>query len=88
MEIRAKYSDFVFINESGLEFKDISSEDFRQYNLPNGEYLTIEQPQFLHVSDSGGHRVVDYEGNCYYIKICESWYISWASREGAPHFVK
>ncbi len=75
-----------FRNESGLEFKDISTEAFRVYTLANGDTLRIDEPQRLHVSDSGGHRLFDGAGNSHYIPT--GWLaLTWQAREGKPHFV-
>ena len=75
-----------FINKTKLIFSDISSEKFREYTFPNKEKLTIFQPLFLNVSESGGHRIFSNNGCSYYIKPAESWYIMWIVKEGEPNF--
>lgn len=77
-----------FINESGLAFTDISSEDNREYTLPNGKKLFIKSPLYLNVSPSGGHRLYAEDGYCYYVQPREGWFIKWTVREGKPSFVK
>ena len=77
-----------FINESGLEFSDISSEKEREYCFPNGQKLYIDKPLYLNVSKTGGHRLYTEDGWCYYIQPKESWWIRWRVREGNPSFVK
>lgn len=77
-----------FINESGLEFIDISSEIYREYNFPNGKQLLINHPLYLHISESGGHRLFTRKGISYYIRVCEGWYIEWEAKPGEPNFVK
>lgn len=77
-----------FINESGLEFIDISSEIYREYNFPNGKQLLINHPLYLHISESGGHRLFTRNGTSYYIRVCEGWYIEWRAKAGEPNFVK
>lgn len=69
-------------NESGLDFIDISSEEWRMYNF--GEYsIQINNPQWLSVSESGGHRILDDAGVSHYIP--PKWLmLSW---KGNPHFV-
>lgn len=86
--VKSKLTKEEFINESGLEFKDISSESFREYHFPNGERLFIDAPLFLHASASGGHRLFDAYGVSYYIQPSQGWYIRWQAGEGKPHFVK
>ena len=81
-------SNVEFINESGLDFKDISSEEYREYNFVNGKMLYIDKPLFLHVSASGGHRLFDAAGFSYYIQPTQGWYIKWKANPGSPHFVK
>lgn len=77
-----------FINESSLEFKDISSEIEREYTFPNGNKLMIKGPLYLHVSNSGGHRLYDNDGYCHYIQPEQGWSIKWKVKEGKPSFVK
>ena len=77
-----------FINESGLEFKDISSEKNREYNFITGKKLFIKYPLYLNVSASGGHRIYSANGYCYYIQPKEGWFIKWKPRKGRPSFVK
>jgi hypothetical protein len=79
---------YAFNNQSGLEFTDISSKDSRDYHFPNGKTLFISEPLYLNVSKTGGHRIFDAAGYCYYIQPREGWYIRWKPREGYPHFVK
>jgi len=74
-------------NESGLEFIDISSEKRRVYLKDNSVILDIENPVGLNVSKSGGHRIVDNLGRCFYIK--PDWNVlRWFVKDGKPHFVK
>lgn len=76
-----------FNNQSGLEFTDISSEEFRQYEFPCGRRLRIKEPLWLHVSEAGGHRVFDNTGVSHYIP--GTWiHLFWKAKEGQPHFVK
>ncbi len=76
-----------FLNESGLKFVDISTEAFRTYQFPHEERITIEQPLWLHVSASGGHRVYDRAGLSHYIP--KGWiHLVWKAKEGCPNFVK
>ena len=75
-----------FINESGLEFIDISSELWREYEFAGGDKVRIEQPLKLHVSDSGGHRLFAADGRSHYIPA--GWvHLTWQSKEGHPNFV-
>jgi hypothetical protein len=77
-----------FINETELEFDDISSETEREYIFPNGQRLWIGNPLYLNVSASGGHRLYTEDGWCWYVQPKESWGIKWKVKEGEPHFVK
>ena len=77
-----------FINETALEFNDISSEKHREYGFPNGTVLKIEDPLYLNVSPSGGHRLYSDDGYCWYIQPREGWYVKWQVRKGSPSFVK
>jgi hypothetical protein len=45
-----------------MDFKDISTEEFRTYIFPKGETITITKPMQLHVSKSGYHKIVDSKG--------------------------
>ena len=75
-----------FRNESGLAFTDISSEVERVYRFPGGDFVAIEGPLQLHVSESGGHRIFAEDG-CHYVP--PGWiHLQWTVREDAPHFVR
>lgn len=74
-----------FINKSGLEFIDISSEIYREYRFANLN-VRIENPLRLCISDHG-HRIYDGQGISHYIP--KGWYqLSWKVKEGCPNFVK
>ncbi len=75
-----------FINVSGLQFMDISSELYRVYEYPDGTEVTLYEPLLLHVSQSGGHRVYDLTGTSHYI-VPGFVHIHWAVRDGEPNFV-
>lgn len=75
-----------FINKSGLDFVDISSEEWRIYDFGNA-IIRIDGPQRLNVSKAGGHRLFDKDGVSHYIP--SGWkHLKWKAREGQPHFVK
>ena len=80
--------DVVFINNSGLEFRDISSEEYRAYtfSVQDGvSDVTIEDPLWLHISESGGHRIFDAEGISHYIPT--GWILlSWKAKPDQPNF--
>jgi hypothetical protein len=73
-------------NGTDMEFSDISSEKYRTYKFPS-DVVHIEEPIALHVSKSGGHRVLDADGTSHYIPA--GWiHLYWKAKEGSPHFVK
>lgn len=75
-----------FNNESGLDFIDISSEEYREYNFGSDGFVKIRNPMKLHVSENG-HRIFSANGDSHYIPkgwIC----LTWKSKNGCPHFVK
>ncbi len=75
-----------FKNESGLEFVDISSEEWREYSFPGGETVRILDPLQLYVSDNG-HRIFDSAGVSHYVPF--GWvHLCWRSKDGSAHFVK
>jgi hypothetical protein len=76
-----------FINETTLNFSDISSETEREYTFPNGQKLVIKNPKFLNVSSSGGHRLYAEDNYGYYVKPSEGWFIKWKTKANAPDFV-
>jgi hypothetical protein len=71
----------------GLEFKDISSEKYREYIFPyfwKGN-VRIKNPLKLHVSESGGHRIIDAQGKSHYIP--NKWvHLWWKVKPGCKHF--
>lgn len=76
-----------FVNESGLEFTDISSEQAREYTFPDGTIVRIENPLQLNVSESGGHRIFDAFGSSHYIP--KGWiHLQWWVFPDKPNFVK
>lgn len=77
-----------FVNDSGRVFDDVSSEEFRQYNFPNGGIYIVENPLMLNVSGSGGHRLFDAQGLSHYVQPQEGWSIVWKARRKQPNFVK
>lgn len=69
-----------------IRWVDISSELYRQYDFDVQGVVTIINPQWLHVSTSGGHRIVDLEEVCHYIPA--GWkHLHWEVKPGEPHFV-
>jgi hypothetical protein len=68
-----------------LKFKDISGKKYRIYHFDKGEELIINNPIALNISDSGGHRIIDGIGRCYYISPKWLW-IEWEPKEGEPSF--
>jgi hypothetical protein len=65
-----------------MEFKDISSEDYREYRFGD-VVVRIDAPLRLNVSSSGGHRILDSSGTSHYIPT--GWqHLSW---KATPPFV-
>jgi hypothetical protein len=80
-------------NKIEVEFNDISSEQYREYNFSNGSKLRIEKPEWLYVSNGGGHRLVDNSGQSWYIARATDTQIGWISimwkvKYGEPFFVR
>ena len=74
-------------NDSGLEFKEIFAEKQRTYEWADGYKLTIEYPQYLNVSPSGGHRILDAKEVSHYIPA--GWrHLYWTAQEESANFVK
>jgi hypothetical protein len=73
-----------FRNDSGLAFKDLSDEQYRVYVFSDME-IKIDEPLWLNVSASGGHRVFDSEGRSNYIPA--GWRkLYWVVKPGKSHF--
>lgn len=70
-----------------MKFEDISNEKHRAYTFgKDGSFYTIliENPVKIHVSDSGGHRVLDKQGVSHYIPT--GWlHLEWKVTDG-EHF--
>lgn len=76
-----------FLNESGNDFVDISSEASRTYNFGQKGFVKINKPLKLSVSSSGGHRIFTADGQSHYVPA--GWiHLSWVAKDGEPHFVK
>jgi len=73
------------------DFVDVSVEQFREYELANGETYRIDNPVALYVKESGSHRVLAEMENGQY----ESHYIDaegkrpirWVVEAGQPFFL-
>ena len=83
------------IEDTGLNFRDISNEVKRTYLMVGSGGQLIDQhihnPQWLAISASGGHRLMDGEGVCHYIpkaspSQCGYIAVSWTVRDGESHF--
>ena len=67
------------------EWKDVSDELYRKYIFGGGDVVLIHEPYRLHVSDSGGHRILDSAGASHYIP--PRWiHLHWRVRDGRPPF--
>ena len=76
-----------FENATELEFTDISSELWREYQFLGGDVVRIDAPLKLNVSESGGHRIFDAAGLSHYVP--SGWiHLVWATKDGQPNFVK
>lgn len=70
---------------SGLEFKNITDEKYRTYEWGDGSKITVLKPTLLHVSASGGHRVLDSDKVSHYIP--SGWkHLFWEVYEDKPNF--
>jgi hypothetical protein len=75
-----------FRNATQLDFADISSEAWREYDFGDGTIVRIEAPLKLHVDDDNGHRVFDAAGLSHYIP--PRWvHLRWQAKDGQPNFV-
>lgn len=69
---------------SSQKFHDISNEIKRTYQFKDAD-VTIERPLKIHVSASGGHRVLDRAGVSHYIP--SGWYhLYWEVDPGTAVF--
>jgi hypothetical protein len=83
-----KDTTLVLRNETDEEFKDISSEEYRQYSFlaDNGfiHRVTINDPLYLNVRPTG-HRILDAQGISHFIPT--GWkQLSWKAKNNQPHF--
>lgn len=74
----------VITNNKELKFSNLTDEQYRTYTFPTNQ-VRIEGPIALHVSKSGGHRILDSQGNSHYIPT--GWtQLTWKVKEGQPYF--
>jgi hypothetical protein len=67
------------------DFNSLESELWREHTFGDGHAVRIEQPTHLHVSKSGGHRVLDAEGVSHYIPA--GWrHLKWKAKDGCKPF--
>ena len=69
------------------EFVDISTESWREYVFPKGETVVISEPQWLNISSSGGHRIIDSNGHSHYIP-CKWIHLHWQVKPHEFYFVR
>ena len=55
-----------FCKDESIIYSDISVEKYRTYQFPTG-IVRVDNPKFLSVSKSGGHRIVDKNDVCHYV---------------------
>lgn len=66
---------------SGITFNDITAEYYREYTFPNNQRVVIDNPIWLNVSKSGGHRVIVANNSTVYIP--PTWIkLQWFNKEG------
>lgn len=75
-----------FRHETSHQWTDISSEQFRVYEFAD-QSVKVENPLWLSVSKSGGHRLFDANGVSHYVPTGYR-HLYWKVKDGAPHFVK
>lgn len=76
--------DYV-VTRGLLEFSDLSDEEYRVYEWPDGSRIQLVSPLKLNVSKSGGHRVLTVDGISHYIP--SGWnHLFWLSKPGMPRF--
>lgn len=51
-----------------LEFKSVENETYRLYIYKNGFTIKVDNPVAIHISRSGGHRLILASGRCMYVK--------------------
>ena len=77
------------VEMAGLEFSDISSEEYREYVFKGDSgthHVRIEKPMLLNVSKNG-HRILDNNDVSHYIP--QGWiHLFWKAANGHPKFVR
>jgi hypothetical protein len=71
---------------AGMEFDDISSEEYREYVYSDAAVVRIDAPTLLHVRPSGSHRLVDAVGVSHRIEPGFKD-VRWKPKAGEPSFV-
>lgn len=80
-------NNIKIINESELTFTNIGNEKYRTYVFDDNFSVKIEEPLYLNVSKSGGHRILDSKNISHYIP--SGWrHLYWEVFETKPNFVK
>lgn len=64
-----------------LEWKDLTTEEWRCYTFSDGATVKLIAPVKLNVSASGGHRVATADGNGHYVP--SGWvHLEWKNKPG------
>lgn len=73
-----------FSHDTDFEFKDISSEEYREYVFPHGT-VRINSPLKLAITPRNSHRVFDMDGVSHIIPA--GWLeLRWQVKPGSPNF--
>lgn len=68
-----------------MDFKDISSELWREYDFGDGHVVHIDAPDRLNVSPKNSHRIVDSGGLSHYVP--PGWFhLKWQVKDGREPF--
>lgn len=79
-----KFDSRVY-HTTDLEFKDISTEVYREYMYSNGGVLRVEKPIQIAISRSGNHRIITEDGMSYI--VAPQWLaIRFKVKPGAANF--
>lgn len=71
-------------NNKELVFKSLADEEYREYVYPNGTTIKVSGKS-LHVSKSGGHRIVGNDGLAHY--IAPGWvHLKWKPNASATSY--
>lgn len=85
-KIEERKAEFKCDNNLLEYFEDVSNKIYIEYHFPNGSHITIKEPLYLAILETGENLICDSELTCYKIRPKIGWWKTWKVKKGEKHF--